>query len=632
MKLKDVDLIGLPDEKTFFPEEVSEGSSRPAVRRGYRILYPLLALLVFMALAPLTSMSWRFVTTNRETLATTQQEFQLLLASSIAGQLDSHVEGLSSRIESLASAFGAIVQAQSLSFLREELATKPVLSNMLDDNLIALQFVDDRGRAYRAIPAGLEMTPSVSRLIQTAVDSVMESRDGQTWISPPCLLGSGNEAAVVIAAPVMTRGRGVPAVLVGLVDISGVWDRILADNRTGHTIYALDADGNLFAHTDPTLVERRADLRDTEIVQRFLTGAGRRKETMLFDLLSEKGKRTSYLGSYESTRLGWGIFVQVQEHQAYAIIREMVRDTFTGSLAALAVAVLLGFAFAGKLSQPVRHLTDTARKYARGEFKARASIRAHNEIGELAETFNRMAGDIEVYITSLEAAAKENNELFLGTVRALAQAIDAKDPYTMGHSDRVSLYSVGIGVYMGLDSQAIRDIYVAALLHDVGKIGIEDAILKKPANLTPDEFEIMKQHPDKGARIMAKVEKLKNVIPGMRHHHERYGGGGYPSNLKGEDIPIAARIIHVADSFDAMTTDRPYSRAMTFEAGIRRLEEISGTQVDPGVVQAFRKAWEAGEFEAEEKKMAQKRAALDRPVSPGATAETPEEVPTGSSV
>jgi HD-GYP domain-containing protein (c-di-GMP phosphodiesterase class II) len=207
-----------------------------------------------------------------------------------------------------------------------------------------------------------------------------------------------------------------------------------------------------------------------------------------------------------------------------------------------------------------------------------------------------MATDLEDYIRRLKEAARENNELFLGTARALASAIDAKDPYTRGHSVRVNRYAVILARYHGLSERDIADIHVASLLHDVGKIGVDDAILKKPGKLTPEEFEIMKQHTVIGASIMAPIRQMTRLLPGLRSHHERWAGAGYPDGLRGSDIPLMARIIAVADSFDAMTTDRPYQTAMSFDKAHARLNELKGSGFDEHIVEAFNRAYLAGEF------------------------------------
>ncbi|HQG28995.1 MAG TPA: HD-GYP domain-containing protein, partial [Candidatus Ozemobacteraceae bacterium] len=166
-------------------------------------------------------------------------------------------------------------------------------------------------------------------------------------------------------------------------------------------------------------------------------------------------------------------------------------------------------------------------------------------------------------------------------------AIDAKDSYTHGHSRRVTDLSVSLALAMSLPRIDVDTIRHAALLHDVGKIGISEQILLKPGRLTDEEFETIKSHPMIGAGILNSIEFLKNVCMIIEHHHERFDGKGYPSNLKGDEIPIGARIIMVADSFDAITSCRPYRKPLTFDEAMAEIGRCAGSQFDPAVVAAF---------------------------------------------
>ncbi|MBD0373967.1 MAG: HD-GYP domain-containing protein, partial [Pyrinomonadaceae bacterium] len=203
---------------------------------------------------------------------------------------------------------------------------------------------------------------------------------------------------------------------------------------------------------------------------------------------------------------------------------------------------------------------------------------------------------LEQYIDDLQRSAKENRELFIGTVKALAAAIDGKDPYTRGHSERVARFSVAMAQRLGLSDDEVEKIRISALLHDVGKIGIDDNILKKPSALTDEEYEIMKKHPQKGYKIMSQIPAMKEFLPGMYMHHEMINGQGYPQGLKGDEIPLMARIVSVADTFDAMTTDRPYQRAMKFEDAVERVKSFVGTRYDEQVVAALVAACEEGQI------------------------------------
>jgi HD-GYP domain-containing protein (c-di-GMP phosphodiesterase class II) len=207
-----------------------------------------------------------------------------------------------------------------------------------------------------------------------------------------------------------------------------------------------------------------------------------------------------------------------------------------------------------------------------------------------------MADDLENFVAQLKQAAEENRELFLGSIRMLAAAIDEKDPYTRGHSDRVAKYSVHIGRQLALSDEELDRLSIAALLHDVGKIGVDDRVLKKPGALTPEEFEIMRQHPSKGANIMRPVAQLKDMLPGIELHHENVNGKGYPYGLKGDQIPLMARIIGVADTLDAITTNRPYQSASDLTEAVAIIRKLTGTKFDPRIVDALEAVIQSGKI------------------------------------
>jgi putative nucleotidyltransferase with HDIG domain len=246
------------------------------------------------------------------------------------------------------------------------------------------------------------------------------------------------------------------------------------------------------------------------------------------------------------------------------------------------------------ITHPIRGLVESTRAISRAEFHERAHVRGAAEISELAETFNHMAGDIEKYVEQLKEAAAENRELFLGSIRMLAAAIDEKDPYTRGHSSRVAKYAMILGDGLGLTAEELDKLRISALLHDVGKIGVDDRVLKKPGKLTDEEFELMKQHTVKGANIMRPVAQLKEMLPGIELHHERMDGQGYPYGLHGDQIPMMARIIAVADTLDAITTNRPYQSAMDLEFALDRVRALATTRFDPQVVAALESAIHSG--------------------------------------
>ncbi len=191
---------------------------------------------------------------------------------------------------------------------------------------------------------------------------------------------------------------------------------------------------------------------------------------------------------------------------------------------------------------------------------------------------------------------QELEEIFFQTAASLADAIEKRDPYTGGHTKRVTLYSESIAKYLQLKPLERKWLKITSVLHDIGKIGVEDHILKKPERLSLEEFDVIKRHSMMGVEIIEHIRQLRESIPGVKYHHEYVNGKGYPDGLRGEEIPILARIVAVADTYDAMTTDRPYRKAMEEVAAIEELKRCSGTQFDRGVVDAFIQAFQKGEI------------------------------------
>lgn len=193
---------------------------------------------------------------------------------------------------------------------------------------------------------------------------------------------------------------------------------------------------------------------------------------------------------------------------------------------------------------------------------------------------------------------RELKEAFHETAAALAETIEKRDPYTGGHTHRVMKYSLAIGRTMGMSPSELEDLKLAAILHDIGKIGIRDSILLKNDRLDREELATMNMHAQFGADILSHVKKLQTVIPGVRGHHEKLDGKGYPDGLSGEAVPLIARIIAVADTFDAMTTDRPYRKALSTETAVAELRKCSGTQFDGALVEHFVRSLSEGSGDA----------------------------------
>jgi putative nucleotidyltransferase with HDIG domain len=292
----------------------------------------------------------------------------------------------------------------------------------------------------------------------------------------------------------------------------------------------------------------------------------------------------------------WAVVTARDVSVAFAAVRSMAEKTALLAIATGLLATLAGVLVARRITSPLRHLADVSTAVAQGDFSRKVPVTSRNELGQLADNFNVMAVEIARTVSSLQEALAENKELLVDSIRALAAAIDAKNPYTSGHSERVSQYAVAIARQCGIEGSELQKVEIAALLHDVGKIGIDDAILTKPEALTDPEFAQMRVHTVKGAAIVSPIKRLREMLPGIRSHHENWSGGGYPDGLVGEQIPLVARIIAAADVFDAMTTQRPYQQAMRLDFVFKRIGQMAGNRLDPNIVRAFLAAVRTGDL------------------------------------
>jgi HD-GYP domain-containing protein (c-di-GMP phosphodiesterase class II) len=249
------------------------------------------------------------------------------------------------------------------------------------------------------------------------------------------------------------------------------------------------------------------------------------------------------------------------------------------------------------------------------EFKTRniicVPVKVKNKTIGVLEAINKKRGedfdkeDMSLFTSLADQVAialdnarlyQELEEMFFQTAESLADAIEKRDPYTGGHTRRVTLYSLATAKYLPLNPMEMKWLKIASVLHDIGKIGIDDQILRKPEQLNPEEFEVIKQHAVMGVEIINHIKPLRHIIPGLKYHHEQMDGAGYPEGLSGDRIPFIAKIVAVADTYDAMTTDRPYRKALSKELAIKELEKCSGLKLDRKVVEAFMRAFEKKEI------------------------------------
>jgi putative nucleotidyltransferase with HDIG domain len=249
--------------------------------------------------------------------------------------------------------------------------------------------------------------------------------------------------------------------------------------------------------------------------------------------------------------------------------------------AAALVTLVIGLELAGAITRPVQRLVGAMGAVAAGDLSQRAPAGPSDEIGYLGKVFNLMTVGLQEKTQALE-------DTYFAAIEALARAIDARDPYTYGHSARVAAVTLEIADELGYPKDKREGLRRSALLHDIGKIGIEDHILRKAGALNYLEAKQMREHPVIGHQMLKDVPFLHASLSGIRHHHERWDGAGYPDTLAGDMIPLQVRILSVADVFDALTSDRPYRQAMSVAEATDMIEREAGRQFDPAVVAAFK--------------------------------------------
>jgi putative nucleotidyltransferase with HDIG domain len=559
------------------------------------ILYLILGVLLLVSVVPMYFYANLVVDKNRERLKTNEMILQNTVTKSLSDDLGHRQATLRMMLENLASA----VSVTSGGNLSGEHVASPEMRALLE------KFVSTYGDlAYatllnadaKGIDAGKIMPDA---FLQKELERAFAAaRDGRPYTGNPVSIGGGKDSKTLLLVSQPLEAGGHFIGMIGTVlDLQFLVNRLKETSQGGLMTYVVDRQGRLVAEGDGEFATGQ-DMVRFEIVKKFIDQGGRARlvETSEFNFKQDRGT-TSLLGTYSPvTSLEWAVIAQKDQRQAYASVYEMQRYSRLLALMAVLLSVGISSVAARTIARPLEQLTVSSRAIANGDFSQRVHISSRTEIGELASTFNHMTEDLERFVQDLKRAADENRALFLNSIQMLAGAVDEKDPYTRGHSDRVTRYSMLIATEYGLDEQEIDKIRIAAQLHDVGKIGIEDRILKKPGALTPDEFEVMKTHTTKGANILRSVEQLKDMLPGIELHHESLDGRGYPYGLKGDQIPLMPRIITVADTFDAMTTNRPYQAAMEPEYVIRIINSLASTKFDPQVVGALTRVFQSGKL------------------------------------
>ena len=368
-------------------------------------------------------------------------------------------------------------------------------------------------------------------------------------------------------------------------------DRLAMDSLTAETknssddieyVFIRDTENIILSHN---LIEERGKAYSPPTQEKPL---GTILESQAYEIMREGRELIEFSTPifFAGKRVGT-VSLAIARDTILAAQRNIRKSIVIAAAVFLLIALLGTFAIASFITTPVKKLSSGVNALASGTDFHPVPYRSRDELGELTRNFNRMAETILSQKNRLSRYARDLEESYVATVRVLAASIDARDPYTLGHSTRVAFLACELGRKLGFSTEEIEHLEKACLFHDVGKIRTPDEILLKEQRLSPREVGLIRRHPDNGADILRMAPSLHRYIPVVRYHHEWYNGKGYPEGRMNSEIPIHAQIISLADAFDAMTSSRPYRKGFTTREALEEIRRFRGTQFSPELTDVF---------------------------------------------
>lgn len=345
------------------------------------------------------------------------------------------------------------------------------------------------------------------------------------------------------------------------------------DTKSWKSISISDENNPMTTLVQPSMIDSLDNTVDEEIIHRSDTVYSPFDSHSLFFLLDKESKiiLEVYIAAKNLDKM--------LSHFLY-ILPVMI-------IAILLFSLVLGKLLARRFVRPLEQLERGSEEISRQNYGYQIQSKRKDEFQKLIDNFNHTSLSLKTNYKEVHRLNKELYDLFWGSLKALSIAIDENSNWTSGHSLRVEKYAKLIGEKIGLSTEKLEQLKMAAIMHDIGKIGIPGEILDKTGPLTPEELRIIQMHPEKGARILREITAYKDIVEPVLQHHEKYDGSGYPNGLKGEEISLMARILAVADVYDALSTDRPYRKALSTEQVIQFMETNAGTYFDPEIIKLF---------------------------------------------
>jgi HD-GYP domain-containing protein (c-di-GMP phosphodiesterase class II) len=578
--------------------------TRRSFFRRLKLRTILLIALLLSGIIPLAISSLLLIPQSREVLSDSERDKLIRRAEALSEVIDSYLSSRRQQLVQLGSGLLLPPGPASLGerlrepwvggYLQEFLRNSQDGASAAGPNILAMRVLDLQGVGPTLVAGKRPISPQALGVLD---DAFARAKAGKAPAYGFVDTGVETLPLIALAVPVPAGSHQGPQMVIEALFRFRPLESLQGES-SGMPVFLVDSKGKLLWSQGGDAAMRKG-LLESDLLKAFV----RRPMNSITEYKYPSGGKTQEVLAQVSVvgESGWALVAQTPRAQAFAAMDSMILQAILATALLVALAFFFAFMASRWVSLPIQRLADTTHQIAKGSFGGRVEMQGLTfELADLAEDFNRMSGHLESYVQQLRQAAQANRELFIGSLRAFVAAVDAKDPYTRGHSERVAAFSRTIGRYLQLPEEVQHKIWIGALLHDVGKIGVEDRILRKEGVLAPDEYEQMKMHTVMGADIVAPIEQLKEMIPAIRWHHEAWNGRGYPDGLKGEQIPLFARIVAVADTFDAITTNRPYQQAYSLQFAVETITRLTGSRFDAKIVTAFLRAFEAGEIRAGE--------------------------------